>query len=297
MNNRIALFGASVTEQKNGYWRYFADLNQNFYVKNFGYGGTHLRDAGICYIDRVLEFRPEYCFIDWFSTGFIRDENFEQTKDFIDAIVYRFFSNGVKLIFLTFPDRGYLKEGIYRKINSYLGELGIPVIDLSLSFKNLDVILRDEIHTSEYGAEQYAKIITEMFLNGIFCSYELPEKYPPKNKYCDIKKIDLSATVFKRISFYGNCEVLGILQSVGPYTGMLSINGSQYINWDRWCHYEREKIDLRFLVNMGSVSIDVLNNDFDRSSCKYPCNWRVEKCLKLKTLYYIGEELKVLDYI
>ena len=57
MKNKIAFYGASVTQQANGYWEYFAKLNPNFDVKPFGNGSMHLNDAGICYIDDVINFQ------------------------------------------------------------------------------------------------------------------------------------------------------------------------------------------------------------------------------------------------
>ena len=55
MKNRIAFYGASVTRQVNGYWEYFARLNPDFEVSPFGNGAMHLNDAGICYIDDVID--------------------------------------------------------------------------------------------------------------------------------------------------------------------------------------------------------------------------------------------------
>ena len=49
----IAVFGASVTKQKNGYatklHKYF-----NHPIKVFGYGGMHLNNAAVCFIDEVI---------------------------------------------------------------------------------------------------------------------------------------------------------------------------------------------------------------------------------------------------
>lgn len=66
----IAFFGASVTQQKNGYAR---KLTKKLCQKEniFGYGGCHLKNAGIIFINKVLEIKPTICFIEWFSTGTI----------------------------------------------------------------------------------------------------------------------------------------------------------------------------------------------------------------------------------
>ena len=43
---KIAFYGASVTQQRNGYVKYFAKLSKAKVLK-FGFGGMHLNDAGI----------------------------------------------------------------------------------------------------------------------------------------------------------------------------------------------------------------------------------------------------------
>lgn len=53
MQINISFFGASVTEQKHGYVKYFKDLSiknsNNFTINQQGYGGTHINDAGMCF--------------------------------------------------------------------------------------------------------------------------------------------------------------------------------------------------------------------------------------------------------
>ena len=89
MKNKIAFFGASVTQQQNGDWQYFANLNPQFDVRPFGNGSMHLNDAGICYIEDVIKFNPQWCFIDWFSTGYIvygKDKN-EDGGPFVSGVI------------------------------------------------------------------------------------------------------------------------------------------------------------------------------------------------------------------
>ena len=295
MKNKIAFFGASVTQQSNGYSDHFRGLNPSFEVSSFGHGSMHLNDAGVCYIDSVLEYEPEYCFIDWFSTGYIEynKHKFDEIKSYIDTILYKFLSNDIKLIFLTFPDvsmnsftnEPVNKKEIYKKINDYIVTIGIPTIDISESFDDLNIILRDGIHTTPYGSEQYGKLISEEFNKNIHNKIEIPETYPPKNKYCEINTLDLNATISKKIVFDGESEIIGISQTIGPYSGLLRVNGDVINNWDRWCYYERPMVNLKFTVN-GNSELEILEDDFDRSVCEHNCNWGVKKLLKIKTIYY-----------
>ena len=73
MKKNISFFGASVTQQNDGYVEYFKNKNdiiQNYNVEKYGYGSMHLKDAGIIYIDKAMSSSPSYCFLDWFNDDF-----------------------------------------------------------------------------------------------------------------------------------------------------------------------------------------------------------------------------------
>ena len=80
---KIAFYGASVTQQRNGFVECFAKMS-SLKVLKFGFGGMHLSDAGICFIDKVVESKPEICFVDWFSTAYSNQDS--NLKLYIDAI-------------------------------------------------------------------------------------------------------------------------------------------------------------------------------------------------------------------
>lgn len=295
MKNNVAFFGASITQQQNGYWYHFGLKNPQYNIKTFGYGSMHLNDAGIAYIDDVLTFNPEYCFIDWFSTGYIKynEDKFDEIIEYINTIIHKFYKNGTKLIFLTFPDKTVDKTDIYIKINDYLQSINVPFLDISNTFDdNIDKILRDGIHTTPFGSEEYARLINDYF-HGF--DITIPDTYPSENKYCTIKKLDINSVINNFIEFSGPCEVIGISQIIGPYTGLLDIDGTIVNNWDRWCYYERNMVNLRFKVN-DKTTIKVLQDDFDRTLCEQNSIWSSNKCLKLGKIYYINGELKINDY-
>ena len=313
MKNRIAFYGASITQQTNGYWESFARLNPSFEVSPFGNGAMHLNDAGVCYIQDVIDYEPEWCFIDWFSTGYIvygRDmnevttveEDFEDIKQYIDTILYSFLSKNIKLVFLTFPDKtidsrdGKVveKEEIYKLINNYINDIGVPTIDISESFEDLRLVTRDGAHTTPFGSVQYAKLINEEFKN-IHNIIEMPTQYPERNEYCGVKRMELNFDVFDKLVLGGPCKIIGVAQSVGPYTGLLDIDGVIVNIWDRWCYYERRMVLLKFDVG-ELTTIKVLEDDFDRSVCEHSADWGTKKQLKLTTIFYAGEQLKVIDY-
>ena len=99
-NERFAFFGASVTQQKNGYAIQFIKQNKCLNYNIFGYGSRHLNDAGICYIDDVIRSNPSHCFIDWFNTGYIsyNEDKFDEIKIYINTIVHKLLYNKIVLI-------------------------------------------------------------------------------------------------------------------------------------------------------------------------------------------------------
>ena len=97
------------------------------------------------------------------------------------------------------------------------------------------------------------------------------------------------------IIFNGPCEIIGISQIIGPYTGLLDIDGTIINNWDRWCYYERNMVNLRFKVSEETI-VKILQDDFDRSLCDNNCDWSINKYLQLQTIYYINGELNLINY-
>ena len=52
---------------------------------------------------------------------------------------------------------------------------------------------------------------------------------------------------------------------------------------------------MRFDVGERST-IKVLEDDFDRSICEHSADWTTKKQLKLDTVFYAGEQLKIIEY-
>ena len=44
------------------------------------------------------------------------------------------------------------------------------------------------------------------------------------------------------------------------------------------------------------TTIKVLEDTFDRSICEHSADWGTKKHLKLNTVFYAGEQLKVIEY-
>ncbi len=292
---KIAIFGASVTHQKDGYAVKLKSMfRDNVYI--YGYGGMHLNDAGICFIDEVLQKDPSYCFIDWFSTDYnITDEN---TIEYIETLIHRFSEKECKLIFLFFPRKDYEKKKQFNLFcKRYLRQKNMYFMDLHeyVGIDKLDEILRDIVHTNDTGSKLYANIIYSKYIK----SYE-NIKIPSNtvvNKYSSIQKIKVNKVFDKFLNLKGECEIIGFYLTVGPHSGIVEIvkdeSSKKYNTWDVWCHYSRKHFSIPLVVN-GIVQINILQENFDTSTCRKEYDFtNIDKKLIIHDIYFVGKFLNV----
>lgn len=283
----ISCFGASVTQQKKGYSFYL----QKLFKKNInvhGFGSEHIVYGGIVHINKVLKYKPSLCFIDWFSTGYKSLD--KKTISALETIKYKFSINNCKIVFLFFP-RKYHNERLdfYNFIKEYLNSNNISFIDINQHLMYSDKIIRDDVHTTEYGAEKYANIIFNEYNN-------MKIKFPinlNKNKFCDVKELQINKIFKKELELKGNCHILCCSLQIGPNSGYLKINNELHLIWDRWCPYVRRCTKLNFFVK-DKCEIKILDKEVDYSSCKRNFKFEsIEFELNLITIYYIGDSLEL----
>ncbi|MDM8556620.1 hypothetical protein QUF75_17985 [Desulfococcaceae bacterium HSG7] len=240
----IAVFGASVTQQKNGFT---TKLNEHFNVpiKVFGYGGMHLNNAAICFIDEVIEQRPDYCFFDWFSTAY--NESNDKTVQYIDTILNKCSKINCKPIFLFLPFRSTPnKRNFHRFCQSVLNDKKVFFIDVNTELQKYDInkILRDNVHTTEYGSSLYSKIIYAKFKDNK--DNIIKPNGVSETQYSCIKKIMINREFKDFLKLSGNCEIIGFLLTIGPHSGLINVvNGSESYNsntWDRSGLFSSKKI-------------------------------------------------------
>jgi hypothetical protein len=291
----ISFFGASVTLQKDGYAKLLSK-KFNDDVKIFGYGGMHINNAGICFIDAVLEVKPSICFIDFFSTVYtIEDQN---TKDYIDTIIYKFTKANCKLVFLFFPKKYDNLDQWYLFCKKYLDKKDISYIDVNSKLIDIkkDIFLKDTVHTNNYGSNLYAEIIYNEFekMKDII---SLPKNIIP-TKYINIKKLKVEKSFDKKINIKGNVRIIGILNTIGPYSGILSIcsdkENSYKVNiWDQWCYYTRKHFNLSFSIKKES-ELTLLSDNFDTKTCKYNIDFNnYRKKIIIHDIYFIGDKIEI----
>ena len=297
---KIVAFGASVTEQENGYADQLAK-KIGIRIKKFGYGGMHLPDAGVCFIDKVLSYKPDLVLIDWFSTGYM--ECSEKTLQCIDTILYKFSKINCFVIFLILPgnrsDERYNEQKIYYNyLRNALKIRNAFYIDIDNELKTFDLsdILRDSIHTTIHGGAVYAEIIKNKLYDNS-PNYIKTEVFVANAKYKEIKCQKINRIFNNKIKLQLDGEIIGIYNTIGRNSGICKIftddgDGKDVLLWDRWCHYERNHFDFSIPEYHGKVIIQVLQDVFDTSSCKLPIDFsNYKKHIMCREIYWQGKSL------
>ena len=301
----ISFFGASVTGQKTGYVHHFKNHAESdkydFNITIHGYGSMHIKDAGMCFIDSVLEDNPNYCLIDWFSTAYIPSES--ELKVYLDTFRFKLIPHCQIVFLLLGGSESHMSDkraDMYKQVIEYSVENEIPYIEVHehvRQFSTLD-LYRDSVHTLDFGSKLYGDFIYKSFIENTLPKQDRNYSNIRKTKYSEIKKIILSEEIiYDQASIVGNAEIVGLHQNIGPYSGILNINAdgneSKQNLWDCWCYYERKvlKIAKKF---QNKLLIKVSQEDFDRSSAKQQVDWSMDKVIKPSGfLYFVGDILDI----
>jgi hypothetical protein len=293
-------FGASVTAQKgdSGYVHVFSKLlvQNNFIDVNIiqkGFGSMHLCDAGICKIDEVIKENPNFCFIDWFSTGFVTNDK-EYLQRLLNVIVRKLMLINCKVCFLLIDrlDLGEDRLKMFKNIIEYANQYNIQYIEL-YGNENVQELLRDSVHTNETGATFYAKKIYDYFMVDILHNEQIYNLIPNDNEYSNIKCMEINKQINDEIYITGNFKIIGIEQKIGPFSGLVEItrNNIEKYNqqlWDQWCHFERINIKLNTPFS-ESIKIKILQDSFDTTQCKCDIKFNeIKKYMYVHNIYYIG---------
>ena len=293
----ISFFGASVTVQKNSYARI---LTKKLKCQSniFGYGGCHLPDAGMIYIDDVLKIKPEICFIDWFSTGYRTfDEN--TIKKYMNTIVYKFSKQNCKLIFLFLPNRNYSQSDScmlkwHNSIKQYLDKNYLFYIDLNKNLKYSKEIIRDSVHTTELGAKIYSDLIYKnLILN--YDKLKIPNNIE-KTELINLKKLNINRNFKKYMNIKGDSTIVTCSLEIGPNSGYIDIGERTFLLWDQWCHYNRHSNKLNNINVDGDMQFKISQQKVDYSTCRRDYNFdNIKFELHIKEIYYIGNFLELID--
>lgn len=295
---KIVFYGASVTQQRNGYVNHFAKLSKAEVLK-LGFGGMHLNDAGICFVDKAVQTSPDICFIDWFSTSYTNQDN--KLELYIDVIAEKLLKIGCRVIFLFLPNLRDLKtcpwKQFYAFAENHLKKQGLEYISLDkiLSEYPVKEILRDEIHTTKKGSRLYAEAIFHYLQQFADSLYENADIKP--NIYSSLSSLPVKRSFEKELVLEGDCHIQGFFLKIGPWSGIVDISTNKLSKkentWDRWCYYGRNHFSFNLPLN-GKALFTVSDEKFDTTSCKENVDFsKYKKKLVIHEIYYYGGSLKL----
>lgn len=266
---RVAFFGASVTEQslhhatneRTGFVNFFEDElaeSCGVSVSRISAGSSDIMDAGIVYVDKVVEMNPDICILDWVTPS-LQDCD----PRIVQHIYYRLMECDILPVTVLFPrtDRIQREIPIAKEMFRISKEFDLPFFDISEMIGQVDLgdILRDTVHTNSAGAEIYANTIAEILRKIKLPSEPLPKLVKPFQvmKVNVSSETPLSARKVKLdVQYITGSDMnfcLILEQRVGPYSPVLDIsaikNGTdasecleRYSIFDPWCHRERQCI-------------------------------------------------------
>jgi hypothetical protein len=297
----IAFFGASVTQQQkeSGYVTQFqqivTDNSLNFNIIQRGYGSMHLNDAGIIKINDIINNKPNVCFIDWFSTGYV-ETNKERLYSYLDIIVRKLMLINCKICFLLLDRKDMCENRLImlKHIIEYSNLYNLDYIEL-YNNSNVNELLRDDVHTNDAGAIFYATEIFNYFMKNIIenpINYtNIPEE---TSELYNIKVFQVNKQIDNEVIISGNFKIIGIFQRIGTFSGLVEIttnNESSYnFNiWDQWCYYTRNTIKIQTDWR-EQVKIKILQDTFDTELCKnkdIKFN-DIKKFMHIHEIFYVG---------
>lgn len=293
---KIAFYGASVTQQRNGYVNHFSKLSKAKVLK-LGFGGMHLSDAGICFVDKIVAVHPDICFVDWFSTWYMdQDGKFDF---YIDTIVEKLQKIDCRVIFLFFLQNKDLKvsdwKSFYQTCKNYLKHQGVECISIDEILEQYPIkeILRDDIHTTKKGSRLYAEEIFYYLQK----SKPFPKADIQPNIYSSLSVLSVKRSFDKELILEGNCHIQGFSLKIGPWSGIVDISTGTLLKkentWDHWCYYGRDHFNFNLRIE-GKATFKISDESFDTSTCKDNFDFsKYRKKLVVREIYYYGGTLKV----
>lgn len=301
----ILFYGASVTAQSgdSGFVDNLAELDNSKIYRRLSFGSSQFDNAGFFNLLSILnsQQKPDIVFFEWSTTS---ENNYNADK--LDYFVTSLLHHNILPVFLILPRTDTFKEN--RKSEFLLYELAdtfdVPLLDLRYLLHKYPAteLLRDIVHTTQFGANIYARKI-----NKFLCAHDWTEDFLTNKKeiefkkYYDLNMIELNKEIGKDQYLELNFDALSDLSEItisllkGPYAPIIDIFSNDLLVkeqsiFDPWCHYERENFTT--LIYSSSISkgrnkidIKISNKDPDYESTKTGEIFLGEKKLKIKSFF------------
>ena len=315
----VVFFGASVTEQIEGYYKFIKENLQfkNHSFERYAFGGCHLDDAGFFNLDKLKNLNPDVVVFEWNTTARV-------TYD-IEKVKY-IFSQLVRMIalpiILIIPHIGNIRENreSERQMIEISRNYDIPLIDIrdEISSKyEINELLRDGVHTNILGAEVIGSIVAKEISN-LFNKADFTKSVNLiDSESFDIVNLDFKkniTVVKKEISFsiilntdkWGLC----LYHEIGLFSPIVEIFVNNHFQkkmsfWDPYCHYSRMHYT-SLISNIDSIpnisekfelKLSISKESPDYSKCRRDgVSFDVDREVRARVLYGYGVNLEVKEW-
>lgn len=266
---KVCFFGASVSEQNRhhttkeitGYVTYLSEVlasQYNWDISKVTSGSNTIDDAGVVYVHRVIELKPDVCVLDWATPA---GDSCDLKS--IEFIYSELLSNKIIPLTVIFPrtDRDQSLTPMSLMLQNFCNIYSLPFVDLSklIDKSELNSILRDTVHTNIEGAKKYADILMKE-IEICKVSTNIFAEFTSKPKYFIVKKVKPNGKVKNKTeevninistSFESKGKVKFFLeQRVGPWSTFIDVyavepdKDDKYLQtipiYDAWCWRERQ---------------------------------------------------------
>ena len=272
--NKILILGFSVTAERPGFvGAAEEELKRRFNaeVAKVGLGGLQPYHARYLFPQIIEEHDPDILILDHATPAFRNFYNDQEDYRLsLLSVIRECYECGIRISMIDFPrtDVDYDNDWVSKCHDEICTELGIPYRRVSLK----EGILRDEVHTTEYGNQFYADILLEMVPQAKQLDVD-PEQFVNVPRYDAIRMADiqpdlpthtidrggyrtnlvcLTAGQTLHTDFEQPLKFCGFTALMGPRTGALEIEAGpikrRQVAYDQFCYYERMGA---FIVNQG----------------------------------------------
>lgn len=300
---KVAVLGASLSAQtvdhKSGDITGYCEVLRRDHLEQLGitelrqftYPGNRLSDAGYILLQKVLEWRPEFCLIEPLVEDFSRGKNASA-----EEIVYfyaKLLANGIMPItlFCPHPSTGDSTPWPARRdFFSFLITYDLPIVDLIMPPAAEAPELFRGVHTTPAGARELARLIAAEFTNVLgrcdkhskkIATPDITVMHFPAPQPEKLLRLELEVQINEDVSWLKLLQ----LQQVGPHSPVVEISINECTKttstsasyslsiWDPYCYYARESYvplcDLKELrAGVWKLIVSVSPTPPNRDKCR-----------------------------
>lgn len=274
---KILVLGFSVTAERPGFVglaKEELERRYNAEVTKVGLGGLQPYHARYIFPEIITDHDPDILILDHATPAFRNFYNDrEDYRQSLLSVIRLCNDRGIKLAMIDFPrtDVDYDNDWVSQCHDLICGTLNIPYRRVPVT----EGVLRDEVHTTDYGSRFYADILLEMVPKAIELDID-PDYFADVPHYDSVRVADivpdrdtltvdrggyvsdlvkLAAGETLNIPFDIPRKLCGFTSMMGPRTGTFEITAGslkrRQQSYDQFCYYERMGA---FVINEGIKS-------------------------------------------